>query len=139
LLTTTIYVVAHDKSLGLRGLLPLWSQVRALWLLIWWSLEVYMVVNFRACEISQGARKLVRTPTLKKKIIKNWLTSFELTKNPVDRCSVTYHWIYIWLCTWSDWIYACSLDWFNFSGPLRKKGFVQWQWSFITELLGVGT
>ena len=132
-------MVAHDKSLGLRGLLSLWSQIRALWLLIWWSLEVYMVVNFRVCEISQGTRKLVRTPTLNKKKINNWLTSFELTKNPVDRCSVTYHWIYIWLCTWSDWIYACSLDWFNFSGPSRKKGFVQWQWSFITELLGVGT
>jgi hypothetical protein len=27
-----------------------------------------MVVNFRACEINQGARKLDRTPTLIKKI-----------------------------------------------------------------------
>jgi len=52
------------KSLGPRGLLPLWSQVRALWLLIWWPLEAYMVVNFRAREISRGARKLARTPTL---------------------------------------------------------------------------
>jgi hypothetical protein len=52
------------KSLGPRGLLPLWSQVRALWLLIWWPLEAYMVVNFRARGISWGARKLARTPTL---------------------------------------------------------------------------
>jgi len=27
-------------------------------------LEAYMVVNFRAREISRGARKLARTPTL---------------------------------------------------------------------------
>jgi hypothetical protein len=40
------------------------TQVRALWLLIWWPLEVYMVVNFRARGISRGARKLARTPTL---------------------------------------------------------------------------
>jgi hypothetical protein len=47
-----------------RCLLLLWSQVRALWLLIWWPLEAYMVVNFRACGISRGARKLAQTPTL---------------------------------------------------------------------------
>jgi hypothetical protein len=52
--------------LGSRGLFPLWSQVRVQWLLIWWPLEIYMVVNFRACKI-RGARKLVRTHTLKKK------------------------------------------------------------------------
>ena len=52
------------KSLGLRGLLPLWSQIRAMWLLIQWPLEAYMVVNFRARGISRGACKLVRTPTL---------------------------------------------------------------------------
>ena len=56
-----------DKSLGPRGLLPLWSQVRAMWLLISWLLEAYMVVNFRVREISRGARKLARTPTLNKK------------------------------------------------------------------------
>jgi hypothetical protein len=50
--------------LGPRGLLPLWSQVRTLWLLIWWPLEAYMVVNFKARGISRGARKLARTPTL---------------------------------------------------------------------------
>jgi hypothetical protein len=55
---------SSDKSLGPRGLLPLWSQVRAMWLLIWWPLEVYMVVNFRARGISRGTRKLTRTPTL---------------------------------------------------------------------------
>jgi hypothetical protein len=27
-------------------------------------LEAYMVVNFKACGISRGARKLIRTPTL---------------------------------------------------------------------------
>jgi len=60
------------NSLGLRGLLPLWSQVRAMWLLIWWPLEAYMVVNFRAREISRGTRKLARTPTLiKKQFIEN--------------------------------------------------------------------
>jgi hypothetical protein len=53
-----------DKSLRSRDLLPLWSQVRALWLLIWWPLEAYMVANFRARGISRGARKLAWTPTL---------------------------------------------------------------------------
>jgi len=42
----------------------LWSQVRALWLLIWYPLEAYMVVNFKVRGISWGARKLTRTPTL---------------------------------------------------------------------------
>ena len=55
---------SSSKSLESRGLLPLWSQVRAMWLLIWWPLEAYMVVNFRARGISRGARKLARTPTL---------------------------------------------------------------------------
>jgi hypothetical protein len=58
------------KSLGPRGLLPLWSQVQALWLLIWWPLEAYMVVNLRARGISRGTRKLVRTPMLNWK--KKW-------------------------------------------------------------------
>ena len=53
--------------MGPRGLLPLWSHVRALWLLLWWPLEAYMVVNFRARGISRGARKLTQTPTLIKK------------------------------------------------------------------------
>jgi len=44
--------------LGQRDLLSLWSQVEALWLIIWWSLETYMVVNFRARAISRGTRKL---------------------------------------------------------------------------------
>ena len=59
----------------LKCLFPLWSQVRALWLLIWWPLEAYMVVNFRARGISRGARKLTRTPTLnlKKKKNRNWV------------------------------------------------------------------
>jgi hypothetical protein len=52
------------KSLRPGGLLPLWSQVRALWLLIWWPLEAYMVVNFRGHGISWYTRKLARTPTL---------------------------------------------------------------------------
>jgi hypothetical protein len=52
------------KNLGSRGLLSLWFQVRAMWLLIWSSLKTYMVVNFRARGISRGARKLARTPTL---------------------------------------------------------------------------
>ena len=55
------------KNSGPRGLLSLWSQVRALWLLIWWPLEAYMVVNFRIRGISRGACKLARIPTLKKK------------------------------------------------------------------------
>jgi hypothetical protein len=36
----------------------------ALWLLIWWPLETYMVVNFRTREISRDTHKLTRTPTL---------------------------------------------------------------------------
>jgi hypothetical protein len=55
---------SSDKSLGLKGLLPMWSQIRTLWLLIWWLLETYIVVNFRACEISRDTRKLIRTLTL---------------------------------------------------------------------------
>jgi hypothetical protein len=49
------------------GLFPLWSKVRVLWLLIWWPLKAYMVVNFRARRISRGVRKLARTPALIKK------------------------------------------------------------------------
>ena len=48
--------------MGSRGLFSLWSQVRALWLLIWWPLEAYMVVNFKARGISRGARKLAWHP-----------------------------------------------------------------------------
>jgi hypothetical protein len=47
-------------------------QSRALWLLIWWPLKAYMIVNFRAREISRGTRKLTWTPTLnwkKKKVL----------------------------------------------------------------------
>jgi hypothetical protein len=33
-------------------------------ILIWWSLETYMVINFRTCGISRGACKLAQTPTL---------------------------------------------------------------------------
>jgi hypothetical protein len=55
---------SSGKNLGSRSLLSLWSQVRALWLLIWWPLEAYMIVNFRARGINRGARKLARTPTL---------------------------------------------------------------------------
>jgi len=73
-----------DKSLGPRGLLSLWSQVRAMWLLIWWSLEAYMVVNFRTRRISRGVHKLARTPisNKKKKFIdaKVWKHIFTQTK-----------------------------------------------------------
>jgi len=55
---------SSDKSLGLKSLLLLWSQIQALWLLIWWLLETYIVVNFRACEISRDTRKLIQTLTL---------------------------------------------------------------------------
>jgi hypothetical protein len=49
------------KSLGLKYLLFLWFQVRALWLFILWPLEAYMVINFRTRGISRGACKLTRT------------------------------------------------------------------------------
>jgi hypothetical protein len=52
----------NDKSLELRDLFFLWSQIQALWLLIWRPLEAYMVVNFRARGINRGARKLTRNP-----------------------------------------------------------------------------
>jgi len=58
----------------------MWSQVRVLWLLIWWPLEAYMVINFRIREISRGARKLVRTPTLIL-IIKKYITSIRTSSN----------------------------------------------------------
>jgi hypothetical protein len=35
-------------------------MVQALWLLILWSLQAYMIVNFRIREINQVARKLIR-------------------------------------------------------------------------------
>jgi hypothetical protein len=60
---------SSGKSLGLRCLLLLKSQVRIMWLLIWWSLEVYIVINFRANEISRDVCKLSRTSTLIKKKI----------------------------------------------------------------------
>ena len=47
-----------------KGLFSLWSQVRALWLFIWWPLEAYMVVNFRAHGINRDVRKLTRISTL---------------------------------------------------------------------------
>jgi hypothetical protein len=56
--------VACGKSLRLRDLFSLWFQVWVLWLLIWWSLEAYMVVNFKTRGISRGARQLARTSTL---------------------------------------------------------------------------
>jgi len=58
---------SSDKNLESKYLFSLWFQVRALWLLIWWPLEAYMVVNFRTREISRDACKLARTPTLNKK------------------------------------------------------------------------
>jgi hypothetical protein len=43
----------------------MWSQVRALWLVAnIMATGTYMVVNFRAREISRNARKLTRTLTL---------------------------------------------------------------------------
>jgi len=69
----------NGKSLKSRDLFFLWFQVQTMWLLISWSLEVYMIVNFRAREISRGTRKLARTPTLnlkKKKSIPWNLTFF---------------------------------------------------------------
>ena len=54
----------HSKNLELRGLSFLWFQVRILWLLIWWSLETYLIINFRVCGISQDTCKLARTSML---------------------------------------------------------------------------
>jgi hypothetical protein len=64
------------KSLRPRGLLLLWSQVQALWLLIRWPLKAYMIVNFRTREISRGAHKLTRAPTLIKKIQNGYCNHF---------------------------------------------------------------
>jgi hypothetical protein len=55
---------SSDKNLESRDLLSLWSQVQTLWLLIWWPLEAYMVVNFKTCRISGDAYKLARKTTL---------------------------------------------------------------------------
>ena len=63
-LIVTNHGCSSDNSLWLRNL---WSQIQTIWLLVWWSLEVYMVVNFRTHKISQGMRKLARTPMLIKK------------------------------------------------------------------------
>jgi hypothetical protein len=60
-LSTLSYPIPPNKTYSYY---PLWSQVRVLWLLIWWPLKDYMVINFRARGISRGARKLARTPTL---------------------------------------------------------------------------
>jgi len=61
---------SSDKNLELKSLLFLWFQVWNMWLLIWWPLEAYMVVNFRTRGINRDARKLVGTTilNLKKKI-----------------------------------------------------------------------
>jgi len=74
--------------LGLRDLFSLWSQVRIMWLLIWWQREAYMVVNFRVRGISQGTCKLAQTPTLKKKkkrVRVNWTTPCVLPFSMVVR------------------------------------------------------
>jgi hypothetical protein len=57
----------------------MWSQVQVLWLLIWWPLEIYIVVNFRARGNSRDARKLARIPTLEQKK-KYWLLSRHSTE-----------------------------------------------------------
>jgi len=81
----------NSKSLELEGLFSLWFQVRALWLLIWWPLEAYMVVNFRTRGISRDMRKLTRTPTLTEKkkleeIAWKWKTmTFFLFKIKVEK------------------------------------------------------
>jgi len=38
--------------LGSKGLFSMWSQVRAMWLLIWWPLKTYITVNFKAHRIN---------------------------------------------------------------------------------------
>jgi 3-hydroxy-3-methylglutaryl CoA synthase len=43
-----------------------------------------MVVNFRACGISRGARKLARTPTLNKNKKKEKIIAKEYGKGTVD-------------------------------------------------------
>ena len=65
-----LWLKFHDTT---EGLLPLWSQVRTLWLLIWWPLKAYMVVNFRVCGINRDVRKITQTPTLirKKDIVRS--------------------------------------------------------------------
>jgi len=42
-------------------------QVRAMWVLIWWLLDVYLVINFRVCGISRDGCKLIQTSSLIKK------------------------------------------------------------------------
>jgi hypothetical protein len=64
----TLLFYIHGKILCLSSSRPInnteKAQIRAMWLLIWWSLETYMVVNFRARGISRGTRKLARIPAL---------------------------------------------------------------------------
>jgi hypothetical protein len=55
---------SSDKNLKLKSLFSLWFQVWDMWLLIWWPLEAYMVVNFRTRGINRDARKLVQTTIL---------------------------------------------------------------------------
>jgi hypothetical protein len=64
--------VAGYKNSEPKNLFSLWSQVRVLWLIVWWPLKAYMIVNFRTHGISRGARKLVRIPTLIKKRKRDW-------------------------------------------------------------------
>ena len=48
--------------------IKLWKQITIIIIIIiWWSLEAFMVVNFRARGINRSARKLARTSTLIKK------------------------------------------------------------------------
>jgi len=42
-------------------------------IVLWYSSEVYIFINFKAREISRGARKFIRTPMLIKKNNNNFL------------------------------------------------------------------
>jgi hypothetical protein len=85
-----------DKSLGPRDLLSLWSQVRALWLLIWWSLKAYMVINFRTHGISRSTCKLVRTSMHVKLKKKNTVATDCCAPHFARRLSLSESWHYGW-------------------------------------------
>jgi hypothetical protein len=91
--------------LGLKGLFPLWSQVRVLWLLIYWPLKAYMVINFKTRGISRGTCKLTQTLTLIKKIYLNHPPKKSIMSiRTLKIYIILYQSPYIWLTSFKNYL-----------------------------------
>jgi hypothetical protein len=82
----TIKMVSSSSNFKLNSSSVI--DILLLWLLIWWSLKIYIVINFRTHEISRDARKLTRIyvnnnnnkKNKQLKLIIWWLLTLELVK-----------------------------------------------------------